>query len=364
MSRRLRRCDAICRKKRSAAQPKQLYNFLARQLDAPFRTALRPYLIDGSGQKTVQAVEGDIVTISFVLLDMHEASSWKMKQVMREYYTQAPTKIMSERNIRNCLQKLQQSMAEALRLKVKIDYEVVVRVATTLRYRSPDFTEVCGKYIQRTQDEIRILGIEHDSLGQFDMIIAESIDVCIKCSINEIAGTVNMVDTYLFDSCAEQLDGMSDIGQVFSINSAATPSGTSKKETLVCCCKGCNKLVPAFLCKILIKRMDAKNIDYATHEGLCEDHHKELNIDKTVSELKMKNGKMRKQNKPREPRGVEVETSDIKKMLMAAATELGFTEQPTEAQPASKAFSFSIIEHTRAWCILHYYYISRDEPSL
>ena len=111
---------------------------------------------------------------------------------------------MSERNIRNCLQKLQQSMAEALRLKVKIDYEVVVRVATTLRYRSPDFTEVCGKYIQRTQDEIRILGIEHDSLGQFDMIIAESIDVCIKCSINEIAGTVNMVDTYLFDSCAEQ----------------------------------------------------------------------------------------------------------------------------------------------------------------
>ena len=84
-------------------QSKQLYNFLARQLDAPFRTALRPYLIDGSGQKTVQAVEGDIVTISFVLLDMHEASSWKMKQVMREYYTQAPTKIMSERNIRNCL---------------------------------------------------------------------------------------------------------------------------------------------------------------------------------------------------------------------------------------------------------------------
>jgi hypothetical protein len=122
---------------------------------------------------------------------------------------------MSERNIRNCLQKLQQSMAEALRLKVKIDYEVVVRVATTLRYRSPDFTEVCGKYIQRTQDEIRILSIEHDSLGQLDMIIAESIDVCIKCSINEIAGTVNMVDTYLFDSCAEQLDGMSDIGQVF-----------------------------------------------------------------------------------------------------------------------------------------------------
>eukprot|EP01047_Picozoa_sp_COSAG01_P024892 COSAG01_NODE_1553_length_9931_cov_3.092657_5_plen_102_part_00 len=96
---------------------------------------------------------------------------------------------MSERNIRNCLQKLQQSMAEALRLKVKIDYEVVVRV-TTLRYRSLDFTEVCGKYIQRTQDEIRILGIEHDSLGQLDMIIAESIDVCIKCSINEIAGTI------------------------------------------------------------------------------------------------------------------------------------------------------------------------------
>eukprot|EP01047_Picozoa_sp_COSAG01_P055656 COSAG01_NODE_6221_length_3782_cov_375.524029_4_plen_77_part_00 len=69
-----------------------------------------------------------------------------MKQVMREYYTQAPTKIMSERNIQNCLQKMQQSMAEALRLKVKIDYEVVVRVATTLRYRSPDFTEVCSKY--------------------------------------------------------------------------------------------------------------------------------------------------------------------------------------------------------------------------
>ena len=56
---------------------------------------------------------------------------------------------------------------------------------------------------------------------------------------------------------------------------------------------------------------------------------------------------------PREPRGrgraaaaSEVETSDIKKMLMAAATELGFTEQPTEAQPASKPFSFSIIENT------------------
>jgi hypothetical protein len=186
------------------------------------------------------------------------------------------------------------------------------------------------------------------------MIIAESIDVCIKCSINEIAGTVNMVDTYLFDSCAEQLDGMSDIGQVFSINSTATSSGGGKTETLVlCCCKGCNKLVPAFLCKILIKRMDAKNIDYATHEGLCEDHHKELNIDKTTSELKMKNGKMRKQNKPREPRGrgraaaaSQVETDDIKKMLMAAATELGFAEKPAEAKPASKPFSFSIIDST------------------
>eukprot|EP01047_Picozoa_sp_COSAG01_P006576 COSAG01_NODE_240_length_20656_cov_53.398259_14_plen_160_part_00 len=39
-------------------QSKQLYNFLARQLDAPFRTALRPYLIDGSGQKTVLTGRG------------------------------------------------------------------------------------------------------------------------------------------------------------------------------------------------------------------------------------------------------------------------------------------------------------------
>ena len=79
------------------------------------------------------------------------------------------------------------------------------------------------------------------------MLVAESIDVCVKCSINEITGTVNMVETYMFDSCAEQLDAMSDIGQVFSINGNVEPKIKSKTDTLVCCCKGCNKLVPTFL---------------------------------------------------------------------------------------------------------------------
>jgi hypothetical protein len=50
-------------------QSKQLYNFLARKLDGAFRTALRPHLVEGSGQRSVQAIEGDIVTILGVALE-------------------------------------------------------------------------------------------------------------------------------------------------------------------------------------------------------------------------------------------------------------------------------------------------------
>lgn len=331
-------------------QCRQLYNFMARKLDVAFRTALRPYLINGTGQRTVQAIEGDIVVVSFILLDMHEASSWQARRQMHVYFTNAANKIQTALNVRSTLESLQQAMSEALRLKVKLEYDVVIAVSTSLRKRSPDFTEVAGRYINKSQDELRAMNLESNALGQLDLLIAEALEVCRKCAIEEVAATVNQIDTYNFDHAAEKLDTMNpEIGITFAIRDEN--SKPVQTQSLPCCIKDCDKSVPPFLSRILTKQAPKKKGDLAQHEGLCTEHHKQLNIEKTVSELPMQKGGVRKPNVPKGARAVNqvsVTQQSIKEMMMNTATELGWINPADAATKKAPAITFSALAESSA----------------
>ena len=54
-----------------------------------------------------------------------------------------------------------------------------------------------------------------------------------------------------------------------------------------------------FISNLLTRQIMKRNGDLAKHEGLCAAHHKALNIDKTVSELPMQNGGVRKPSLPK-----------------------------------------------------------------
>jgi hypothetical protein len=249
-------------------------------------------------------------------------------------------------------------MAEALRLKTKVDYETVIRVATALRNRSPDFTEVAGKYINRTQEMIRSMMIENDALTQLDLLIAEALEVCRKCSINEVTASVNLVDTYHFDTVADQLNQHSDVSFSFAIKTAGTKGiETDGGGLLPCCVKGCTKNVPKYLSDLLKKKMLKTNTEFGKHQGLCDDHHQKLNRDQSVKELPMKQGGMRQPTLPRGGRGRtnKVTASNeqiLQKLMMDAAKEVGLqistdsapvTEEPKK--PVS-GFSFSTVNKT------------------
>jgi hypothetical protein len=62
-------------------------------------------------------------------------------------------------------------MAEAVRLSVKIEYDVVIQLCYALRRKSADFTEVCNRYLSRKPETIVELGLEKDALGQLDLVV-------------------------------------------------------------------------------------------------------------------------------------------------------------------------------------------------
>jgi hypothetical protein len=182
-------------------------------------------------------------------------------------------------------------MAEAVRLSVKISYDVVIQVCYALRRKSPDFTEVANRYLSRDSKTITELGIEDDALGQLDLVVTEAINQCDLCSISESTATVNRVDTSGFDNAAHELNefARAESGEDTSefhcqpVNQVDTVN--KSKSTLPCCIYGCKKDVPDYIARTVIAIRLKNNEDLASHDALCEDHHQQLNIDKSVEQL-------------------------------------------------------------------------------
>eukprot|EP01047_Picozoa_sp_COSAG01_P032858 COSAG01_NODE_2392_length_7773_cov_9.347928_3_plen_338_part_00 len=153
--------------------------------------------------------------------------------------------------------------------------------------------------ISRDSRTISELGIEDDALGQLDLLVTEAINQCDMCSITESTVTINRVDTSEFDTAAQELNEFAraesgedsseflcqTVNQVDMVNESKSP--------LPCCIFGCKKNVPPYVAKTVIAVRLKNNEDLASHDALCEDHHQQLNIDKSVEQLTKKDGKPR-----------------------------------------------------------------------
>jgi hypothetical protein len=124
-------------------------------------------------QEIVQSSQNDIISSIFILTDMHEERGWKLRRIFSEFFSHAGSKLLSAREPREVLQQLQKAMAEAVRLSVKIEYDVVIQLCYALRRKSADFTEVCNRYLSRKPETIVELGLEKDALGQLDLVVTE-----------------------------------------------------------------------------------------------------------------------------------------------------------------------------------------------
>ena len=75
------------------------------------------------------------------VLDLNEKSGWTERNAKREFYAHAHTIVGSEKSLRHALDIIRKTLAEAKRIRVKIEYEVVRRVATMIQRREPT---LCG----------------------------------------------------------------------------------------------------------------------------------------------------------------------------------------------------------------------------
>ena len=67
-----------------------------------------------------------------VAVDLNEKSGWTERNAKREFYAHAHTIVGSEKSLRHALNIIRKTLAEAKRIRVKIEYEVVRREPTLI----------------------------------------------------------------------------------------------------------------------------------------------------------------------------------------------------------------------------------------
>ena len=148
-----------------------LYSIFMRFSDAAMRKRNRPVKVHGSNEKSalVHAVEGDIATAIFMILDDTEKYGWNDRNSKREYFAHSEALIAQERSLIRVIELLRLPIPESIRIGVVIEYDTLKKAATMFMRRAGVLlTDICNRYITRNT-----AGEDTNYIIQFEEMLAD-----------------------------------------------------------------------------------------------------------------------------------------------------------------------------------------------
>jgi hypothetical protein len=101
----------------------------------------------------------NIVSAIFIILDLNEKSGWTERNAKREFYAHAHTIIGTEKSLRHAIAIIRKTLAEAKRIRVRIEWEVVRSVAVMAQRREPTLITITQKYnVDPVGDNVQFSG--------------------------------------------------------------------------------------------------------------------------------------------------------------------------------------------------------------
>lgn len=279
-----------------------LYNVFTRFSEATMRKRNRPVKVHGSSENSalVHAVDGDIVTAIFMILDDTEKYGWNDRNSKREYFAHAEALIAQERSLIRVIELLRLPIPESIRIGVVIEYDTLKKAATMFMRRAGVLlTDICNRYITRTT-----AGEDTNYIVQFEEMLAEIHQKLTDCSIDEtdaVTASAHQVHEYeTFCVYANTVIGEQWRGG--GANGGNGNDGEKKKTGLLtkmpdeykgmkCGANGCDKLVDFNIAKRMITWMKEKNVPMGGRDVLCKACNKKLtNPNIQCSEIACKGG--------------------------------------------------------------------------
>ena len=148
-----------------------MYNVFMRFCDTAMRKRNRPVKVHGSGEKSplVHAVDGDIATAIFMILDDTEKYGWNDRNSKREYFAHCEAVIAQEASLIRVIELLRKPIPESIRIGVIVEYDTMKKAATMFMRRAGVLlTDICNRYITRTTP-----GEDTNYIIQFEEMLAE-----------------------------------------------------------------------------------------------------------------------------------------------------------------------------------------------
>ena len=282
------------------SQSKEVFTLLSRHLHDALTWCDKTCPLSSTDKH--RACEGDIVSAVFIILDLNEKSGWTERNTKREFYAHAHTIVGSEKSLRHALDIIRKTLAEAKRIRVKIEYEVVRRVATMIQRREPTLINVTQKY------NIDPVGpnaqYQYDALPKLEELLAETDYECEKLGVMTDLTVNYCTDQQLSDLNAHAVkafgndwnsDNRHDNNNGGGGKGNGSGNGGDNSSNLVCAIEGCsNKLSKAG--DKSARAVAAKtNTDVTKHKHCCTHHFKiaiKDKLDGGKGQLKLKSGQM------------------------------------------------------------------------
>ena len=139
--------------------------------DTAMRKRNRPVKVHGSGEKSplVHAVDGDIATAIFMILDDTEKYGWNDRNSKREYFAHCEAVIAQEASLIRVIELLRKPIPESIRIGVIVEYDTMKKAATMFMRRAGVLlNDICNRYITRTTP-----GEDTNYIIQFEEMLAE-----------------------------------------------------------------------------------------------------------------------------------------------------------------------------------------------
>jgi hypothetical protein len=273
-------------------QSKALWNLLQRKFEAALSFSLRPYPF-GENKHAVQAVRGDAIMAVFILLDAHEKNGYLERQLQRDFYSYADTKIASDPSLMNAVTTLLKPMSEAQRIKTQIDYEVVIRCANELRRRDMSLHETIVPYLNRSQAWRQSTGVEHNALSELDNLLAAAATEIKRSHLDSrVAATARKVETSIESNDQRFIHAANSVlGKGWASQTGGNiDTGSTSPSNYRCAAIGCPNKLSDKIQKSTEGYMANKNVKVRDHTSICDQCFKVL---QDTGKLKLHNGKER-----------------------------------------------------------------------
>ena len=278
---------------RYISQSKETFTLLSRHLHDALTWCDRTCPLSSTNKH--RACEGDVVSAIFIILDLNEKSGWTERNAKREFYAHAHTIIGSEKSLRNALAIIRKTLAEAKRIRVKIEYEVVRRVATMIQRREPTLINVTQKYnIEPTGTNAQF---QYDALSKLEELLAEADYECEKLGVMTDLSVNYCTDQQLSELHAHAVKAYGTSWN--SINDSGSgktnQNSTDSPSQLICAAADCNNKLSKAADKSARAMAEKHGFDVSKHKHLCTIHFKQTVKDKLdggKGQIKLKSGKM------------------------------------------------------------------------